>query len=279
MTPIFLTDFNAPLPDRTPNTIRCVILSDTHGHHNNKRLLANLPPGDVLIHLGDITDRGNQSHLRDFAENFLPAQSSKYRDKVVISGNHDRDLVNPQALNLTKLFEGKATLLQDEPISVAGGRLRLFGASWEACEMNDFSSLEKYCTNSDNVPIDILLTHLPPRVGDWTGSAKLARLVRHLRIPVHLSGHKHRARGIREYDDYSIRHTFVNCCTRRSRPVVLDWDYRQKFIAMLHCPTEVSPHPGSHSLVYTMPSPQPKNCRSKDHFCTSHHEDDDVKRE
>ena len=62
--PTLLTGAGDPLPPQRPGTVRCVLLSDTHGAH---ALLPPLPAGDVLIHLGDVAERGSLDDIRSFA--------------------------------------------------------------------------------------------------------------------------------------------------------------------------------------------------------------------
>ena len=47
---------------RQPGTIRCVVVSDTHGKHAALRV----PPGDVLLHCGDFTNAGRISEIQEF---------------------------------------------------------------------------------------------------------------------------------------------------------------------------------------------------------------------
>lgn len=55
-------------PQRTPNSVRLVILSDTHTHHSE----LNVPDGDILIHAGDYalarTSAGRVREKRAFDE-------------------------------------------------------------------------------------------------------------------------------------------------------------------------------------------------------------------
>ena len=48
--------------------MRIVCISDTHSLHNNMR--HTLPEGDVLIHAGDISNRGGQKDVTDFVHWF-----------------------------------------------------------------------------------------------------------------------------------------------------------------------------------------------------------------
>jgi predicted phosphodiesterase len=63
-------------------SLRIVCISDTHGKHRK----VEVPPGDVLVHAGDITSKGQESQIRDFCEwlGSLP-----HEHKIVICGNHD----------------------------------------------------------------------------------------------------------------------------------------------------------------------------------------------
>ncbi|KAL4908229.1 Metallo-dependent phosphatase-like protein [Aspergillus multicolor] len=65
---------------RTQSSIRIVCISDTH---NNK---PDLPPGDVLIHAGDLTENGSCDELQAQLE-WLSAQP--YYAVIAIAGNHD----------------------------------------------------------------------------------------------------------------------------------------------------------------------------------------------
>lgn len=69
--------------------MRLVCISDTHSHHRK----LDLPPGDILIHAGDITYRGELDILNDF--NLWVAEQKRekgFEHVVVIAGNHDLSL-------------------------------------------------------------------------------------------------------------------------------------------------------------------------------------------
>lgn len=65
-----------------PKKVRIVCISDTHGMHRRLRI----PPGDVLVHAGDITMGGEKAVMLDF-DKWLGELPHKH--KVVICGNHD----------------------------------------------------------------------------------------------------------------------------------------------------------------------------------------------
>ena len=57
-------------------------VSDTHGQHRRIKV----PMGDVLVHLGDASDRGRIDVTRDFAVWF---NNQPHPLKLIIYGNHD----------------------------------------------------------------------------------------------------------------------------------------------------------------------------------------------
>lgn len=74
-------------PDtKLDDMIRIVCLSDTHGLHRQ----ANVPDGDVLVHCGDVTMRGELKTLHSF-DSWIRKQSS-FTFKLVVPGNHDLSL-------------------------------------------------------------------------------------------------------------------------------------------------------------------------------------------
>ena len=71
--------------------MKVVAISDTHGYHRQ----LDLPAGDVLIHAGDVCDRGNQSEADDF---FTWLTHLDFDHKLLIWGNHDFDIARERLL-------------------------------------------------------------------------------------------------------------------------------------------------------------------------------------
>ena len=78
------------LPPQKAQSVRIVVISDTHERHD----LLNLPPGDVLLHCGDVfmfnaafTPELSLRKLRQFNQ-WMTVQP--YKEKILISGNHDK---------------------------------------------------------------------------------------------------------------------------------------------------------------------------------------------
>lgn len=217
-----------PLPRcRARHHVRLVVLSDTHGND----LPPSLPEGDILLHLGDVANRGNLSDIRSFVR---WAKASKFPEIVVLEGNHDRDLDQPNRIRMEHEYNG-LVYLKDEYRELAGGRLKVFGASWDSCERDEYHRLAL----AKRAPVDILLTHAHPHLRradgpGWKGSREITNLVHSLDIPLHLFGHVHRGQGAKRLENESI---MVNCCTTRSNlPVVIDWDPEARKVVMVHCP-------------------------------------------
>ena len=92
------------LPKKNKDTIRLILISDTHDKHH----LLNVPAGDLLIHCGDIvlsgrknTDQNNLEKYIDF-NNWIGTIDCPY--KIVIGGNHDYYLEKIGYENCKKLF-------------------------------------------------------------------------------------------------------------------------------------------------------------------------------
>mmetsp|Transcript_2521 Transcript_2521/g.3364 ORF Transcript_2521/g.3364 Transcript_2521/m.3364 type:complete len:293 (-) Transcript_2521:310-1188(-) len=212
--------------------VRLVVISDTHGLHESIPMVR----GDVLIHCGDMANRGSVEHVRSCIQ-WL--NKLNYTEIVVIDGNHDRTRPAPttatananananarttvssaaatataEPLDVRKEFQKAANsnirLLQDEHVWCANGRLSIYGASWQSCEAGDFSKLCNLSLVSSSPP-DILLAHINPRLPReiritklsnsskqaWKGSTNLTRAVLTNRIPLCCSGHVHWGRGV-----------------------------------------------------------------------------------
>ena len=227
MGPAIIEGHNAPLPPKAHDShVRVVVLSDTHGRHDE---LPILPKGDVLLHLGDVANQGSLSHIRSFVQWVHKTQD--YPEIVVIEGNHDRDRRHPDRINLQEEYKD-FIFLQDEYRELAGGRLKVFGATWDSCEQDDYHQLD------EGGDADILLTHLNPYVRNgghgWGGSVEITQTVKRNQVPVHLFGHVHWGRGTRVLEDEN--NVMVNCATAWNQPVVLDWDPVAKEATMIHCP-------------------------------------------
>ncbi len=205
---------------------RLVVISDTHGLHDQ----LEIPDGDVLIHAGDLTRRGDLHEVRAF-DNFLAGLG--HRHKLVIAGNHDFCFERQPAAARELLRH--AVYLQDQAIEVCG--IRFYGSPWQPWFYDWAFNLRRGAEISAKwqlIPDDtqVLITHGPPLghgdvtvCGDAAGCADLLERIRQVKPRYHLFGHIHEAYGISE----DAGTTFVNAstCDFRYRPiqppVVLDF--------------------------------------------------------
>ena len=184
-------------------TVRFVVISDTHGRHEE----LDLPAGDVLLHCGDWSNyRTSRRDVREFNAwlGTLP-----FKHKVVISGNHDVAAV-PGRKGQTAAILSNCIYLEDSPATVEG--VKLYGMPWRprrgCCYKaeNFGADPAALAARIEAIPsdTDVLLTHGPPfgvmdaepagRIGD---SQLLAHVLKHARPVVHVFGHVHHERGSR----------------------------------------------------------------------------------
>lgn len=190
--------------------LRIVAVSDTHEHHWH----LNIPDGDVFIHAGDITARGDIDALPDFND-FLGSLPHKH--KLVIAGNHDFCLEREPERARAMLTN--CTYLLDEGVTIAG--LNFWGSPWQPWHHNWAFNLHRggqirQKWNLIPADTDVLITHGPPlRHGDYTymgnyvGCADLREIVWKLKPKLHIFGHIHEAAGITR----NAHTIFANACT------------------------------------------------------------------
>ncbi|KAJ6572108.1 Metallo-dependent phosphatase-like protein [Mycena capillaripes] len=204
---------------------RFVLLSDTHTKS------FDVPDGDVLLHSGDLTQRGTLKELKATMDWLY---SLPHPVKIIIAGNHDSvihrewyeqnwhhlflhrssDAPEPAEAVLELLKGPRAVAanivyLEDEEYkfkvredgkewSVYGSPLSPYWGDWAfGYERKDGEALVSKFPKSD-----ILLTHGPPRnILDFTngkeraGCSALATGVSKLKPKLHVFGHIHEARG------------------------------------------------------------------------------------
>jgi predicted phosphodiesterase len=200
-------------------TLTVVALSDTHGRHDRM----DVPPGDVLIHAGDLTSHGTLRNLAQFDE-WLGSLPHPY--KIIIAGNHDWcfQRTPEEARALVK----NAQYLQDEETIIEG--VKFYGSPWQPW-FNDwaFNLAEPRALRAkwNLIPRDtqVLLTHGPPHghcdrnyLMQHTGCRELLEVVAQEVSPAyHVFGHIHEAYGVSR----SGSTTFLNvsACDCSYRPV------------------------------------------------------------
>jgi predicted phosphodiesterase len=185
--------------------MRLVMLSDTHGLHNQ----VSVPEGDILVHAGDWTMDGSWARLQAGTEWF---NSLPHKHKIAIGGNHDwclEHFMNSGREDLVREFFTPTHYLRDSEVTIEG--LKFYGSPWQPRFFNWAFNADRGETikkHWDKIPrdTDVLITHGPPyRALDYVpgdgnqGCADLERAVLEIKPKVHVFGHIHYSYGHSEY--------------------------------------------------------------------------------
>jgi len=220
----------------TKKRLRITCISDTHNH------TPLLPPGDVLIHAGDLTNLGTFTELSN-ALSWL--QRQKHEVKLIIAGNHDGCTLDPEYLhasslapsqshtgNLALFFSPAATAagvvyLNHEKRTITlrdGRRFTVFASPLSPAAPPPVGSRRWGFTYDPTenpwlgIPedIDVLITHTPPKYHldrsaaglpphPHGGCPHLRTRLSQIRPVLHVFGHVHLGRGVEKviWDDTS----------------------------------------------------------------------------
>lgn len=207
-------------------------ISDTHGLHEQ----LDIPDCDMIIHSGDMSNRGKVSEIEDFCEWYgkLP-----HKHKILIAGNHDWGFQtrNEECLQICK--DNGITYLQDSHVIIDG--IKIHGSpqtpEFHNWAFNCLRTLAEETNNTngsdyrwvgrfwDMIPedTDILLTHGPPYdildlcQDGHVGCEILAKKIEESGIKYHIFGHIHEQRG-----------TFFDGITRYINASSLDGRYNPR---------------------------------------------------
>lgn len=187
-----------------------VCISDTH----NQLDRVYVPPGDVLLHTGDVSFRGTTPELMKFNQDIMKLP---HKHKILVPGNHDfmfednperaRELIDPSVIILN------GTGVEINGIKIWGSPIQPWFHDW-AFNRNDQFLLEYWRQIPEDT--DILMTHCPPymirdmvyRHGtlaiENVGDRFLADNVKNRVKPkIHVFGHIHEGHGVSEIDGIS----------------------------------------------------------------------------
>ena len=207
-------------------------ISDTHSRHNE--LTNDLKGGWMIIHAGDVSNRGEITDINEFTEWFgnLP-----YKHKIFIAGNHDFgfEVYNHNPNNGIIIPEG-VTYLMDTMVEIEG--IKIYGTPWQPRFYDwafNVDRGEEIAKKWENIPndVDILITHGPVYgilddtiTGYKAGCEDLYNRIMEIKPKLHVCGHIHWGYGERQYNGT----TFINASslgeryTYDNKPIVLDYD-------------------------------------------------------
>jgi 3',5'-cyclic AMP phosphodiesterase CpdA len=216
-----------------------------------------IPKGDVLIHSGDISNKGGEKDVTNFVHWFQNIDDFQY--KIFIAGNHDfcfEKVDEPHhrgdygwlndLMDFDNLVESNVFYLQDEFIVINSPEfsrpIKIYGSPWQPNFYDWAFNLprmgDELKTKWDMIPddTDVLITHGPPneirdfvsnwRQGDMNVGCELLRhqLDDRLNPVLHVFGHIHGAYGA----VYNKETLYVNAstCTDRyepsNKPIIVD---------------------------------------------------------
>jgi predicted phosphodiesterase len=207
--------------------MKITCISDTHSQHGQ------IPPdwltgGDVLVHAGDVSNRGTLKEIEEFFEWF---NLQPYKHKIMIAGNHDFWFERTTAFVVNEMLQEKYpniiylcdTGVEIDGVKFWGSPVQPWFYDW-AFNRVDTDIIPHW----DKIPLDtdVLITHGPAKGfldltlrGVTTGCPylldKISKLT-DLKLFVH--GHIHEAYGRVDFPDGGI---FVNAS-------ILDINYRVK---------------------------------------------------
>ena len=211
----------------TPSTtatssVRIICISDTHNTQ------PDLPPGDVLIHAGDLTENGSYDEIQ---AQLTWLSGQPYRYKVLVAGNHDVLLDEAflesyperkygQTKTIRDLDWGSVNYLRDSSITLdfaadsqgdgrrpgepEGKKIVVYGSPWTPqYGVSAFQHPREQDIWADRIPsnADIVITHGPPRLHLDTrdfyraGCPFLAQEVARVRPQLVVFGHIHVSYG------------------------------------------------------------------------------------
>jgi Icc-related predicted phosphoesterase len=93
--------------------MKITTISDTHSLHRQ----LDLPGGDILIHAGDVCNRGTAAEALDFMNWF---SNQNYAYKIFIAGNHDFYFENEPIGSIQSLLPESVFYLNDLGITIEG---------------------------------------------------------------------------------------------------------------------------------------------------------------
>lgn len=234
--------------------MRIVCLSDTHTLHES--MVHKIPHGDVLVHCGDISNKGGEKDVTDFVYWFMNLKG--FDTKIFIAGNHDfsfEKINEPHHFgdydwlsNLLfeeNLSQSDVSYLEDSSIVIESPEfsrpIKFYGTPWQPwfyswafnLPRNGDELNEKWSKIPDDT--DVLLTHGPPNgildlVDNWrqpfqnVGCEVLRFHMDRVNPSLNVFGHIHEGYGHKRVGET----LFVNAaiCNGRynpiNKPIVVD---------------------------------------------------------
>ena len=223
--------------------MKITFISDTHAKHN--QVTSSLPGGDVLIHAGDISNKGYRTEIQDFIKWFSTIEN--YTHKIFIAGIHDFGCQDEvlAVQELLRLNPGSEYLYDDmfligDESADYDDMVKVWGSPWQPEFYNWAFNLPRQGAELKEVwnmipsDVDILITHGPPYGHlDYVAYSKqnvgcelLRERIDLIKPKIHVFGHIHSSYG---YKFDGTTH-FFNAAVLDERynftqkPLSVEWD-------------------------------------------------------
>lgn len=192
--------------------MKLVLCSDTHNRFNE----LSIPDGDVFIHAGDYSNKGNIIEAAKFAHE---VEQLPHKVKIILPGNHDRVFQHNPVLARDTFSKSGAIILVDQEFRYEG--INFYGSpwtpeygwNWAFMRSRGREMAEKWRKIPHNV--DVLITHGPPHgILDLVlrpfsesnpsgvlnvGCEELRKAVDRIRPKLHIFGHVHNNEVFKNY--------------------------------------------------------------------------------
>lgn len=178
--------------------MKIISISDTHGMH--KGLI--LPAGDMIIHAGDISMKGDEPEILDFLAWF---RDLDFEHKIFIAGNHDFYFERAPDQAIQEIIPDGITYLNDSGIEI--DNIKFWGSPITPWFFNWAFNRHRgqpIKAHWDQIPndTDVLITHGPvfrtldtTTTGEHVGCKDLYNKVHETKPKAHIFGHIHEAYG------------------------------------------------------------------------------------
>ena len=182
--------------------LRIVHTSDTHNHLSTKSSFY-IPPGDVLIHSGDFSNKGTHSEFKAF-NCWLEKWMHKFPVRIVIFGNHDLKAERGNISVLKSCLPAATHVLCHESLQING--INFYGSPWLYYQDGLYNNRSEVMPahRFDEIPsgTHVVLTHGPAKnlhdhlhLESRMGSEHLLDALARVDALVHMCGHIHESYG------------------------------------------------------------------------------------
>ena len=219
--------------------MKLTFISDTHGLHKH----LDVQSGDIVIHAGDMTNRGYIYETIQFMDWF---DGLEFDTKILVAGNHDFFFQDQRSELVQLLQQYPNVAYLEDNLEIVGkdyqSSIKVYGSPWQP-EFHSWAFNLPRCGDElkekwDMIPVDtdILVTHGPPQgILDMSGppwnqpnlGCELLRLrVDQIKPKIHVFGHIHGSFGYK----YINGTHFINAAVLNERyepgrlPLSAEWN-------------------------------------------------------